>query len=125
VGGPTRLASFEALAPFGRVTVYGEAARHPDLHLPVLPLRKNNRTLTGYNIGDLSRRDRNLLRRHALAARALAAAGEVRIDITEEYALADAAKAHGVLEAGENRAKTVLTVSVSFTRSGSFSPSGV
>ncbi|MFE1477598.1 hypothetical protein ACFW6N_27590 [Streptomyces cyaneofuscatus] len=38
IGGPTRLASFEALAPFGRVAVYGEAARHPDLHLPVLPV---------------------------------------------------------------------------------------
>ncbi|WP_228049503.1 alcohol dehydrogenase catalytic domain-containing protein [Streptomyces justiciae] len=38
VGGPTRLASLDVLAPFGRVAVYGEAARHPDLHLPVLPL---------------------------------------------------------------------------------------
>jgi NADPH2:quinone reductase len=110
VGGPTRLASFEALAPFGRVAVYGEAGRHPDLRLPVLPLWKNNRTLTGYNIGDLARRDPTLLRTHALAALSLAASGDVLIDITDEYGLADAAKAHRVLQAGANQGKAVLKV---------------
>ncbi|MGW2820344.1 quinone oxidoreductase family protein [Streptomyces sp. NPDC001443] len=110
VGGPTRLASFEVLAPFGRVAVYGEAARHPDLTLPVLPLWKNNRVLSGYNIGDLSRRAPETLRRHALAALGLVASGAVRIDITAEYDLADAAKAHEVLESGENMGKAVLRV---------------
>ncbi|MFE8015804.1 zinc-binding alcohol dehydrogenase family protein [Streptomyces antibioticus] len=110
IGGPTRLASFETLAPFGRVAVYGEAARHPDLSLPVLPVWKNNRVLTGYNIGDLSRRDPELLRRHALAALALAASGAVRIDITAEYELADASRAHRLLEAGANTGKAVLRV---------------
>ncbi|MEV7895952.1 quinone oxidoreductase family protein [Streptomyces cyaneofuscatus] len=110
IGGPTRLASFEALAPFGRVAVYGEAARYPDLHLPVLPVWKNNRALTGYNIGDLSRRAPETLRRHALAALGLVASGAVRIDITAEYDLADAPKAHRLLEAGENTGKAVLRV---------------
>ncbi|MFE3716876.1 quinone oxidoreductase family protein [Streptomyces cyaneofuscatus] len=110
IGGPTRLASFEALAPFGRVAVYGEAARHPDLHLPVLPVWKNNRALTGYNIGDLSRRDPETLRRHARAALGLVASGAVRIDITAEYDLADAPEAQRLLEAGENTGKAVLRV---------------
>ncbi|MFF3992696.1 zinc-binding alcohol dehydrogenase family protein [Streptomyces cyaneofuscatus] len=110
IGGPTRLASFEALAPFGRVAVYGEAARHPDLHLPVLPVWKNNRALTGYNIGDLSRRDPEALRRHALAALGLVASGAVRIDIMAECDLADAAEAQRLLEAGENTGKAVLRV---------------
>ncbi|MFK0112350.1 zinc-binding alcohol dehydrogenase family protein [Streptomyces sp. NPDC091217] len=110
VGGPTRLASFEVLAPFGRVAVYGEAARHPDLTLPVLPLWKNNRALTGYNIGDLARRAPETLRRHTLAALGEVASGAVRIDITAEYDLADAAKAQRLLEAGENRGKAVLRV---------------
>ncbi|SED77602.1 Alcohol dehydrogenase GroES-like domain-containing protein [Streptomyces sp. 3213] len=110
VGGPTRLASFEALAPFGRVAVYGEAARHPDLQLRVLPIWKNNRTLTGYNIGDLARRAPATVRAHALAALALAASGAVRIDVTEEYALADAAEAHRLLGEGRNRGKVVLAV---------------
>ncbi|SCD29936.1 MULTISPECIES: zinc-binding dehydrogenase [unclassified Streptomyces] len=110
VGGPIRLASFEVLAPFGRVAVYGEAARHPGLHLPVLPVRKNNRALTGYNIGDLSRRAPETLRRHALAALDLVASGAVRIGITAEYDLADAAQAHRVREAGENEGKAVLRI---------------
>ncbi|MFD8469686.1 zinc-binding alcohol dehydrogenase family protein [Streptomyces cyaneofuscatus] len=110
IGGPTRLASFEALAHFGRVAVYGEAARHPDLHLPVLPVWKNNRALTGYNIGDLSRRDPDTLRHHARAALGLVASGAVRIDITAEYDLADAPEAQRLLEAGENTGKAVLRV---------------
>ncbi|BAC71603.1 quinone oxidoreductase [Streptomyces avermitilis] len=110
VGGPTRLAGFEVLAPFGRLAVYGEAGRHPDLRLPVLPLWKNNRTLTGYNIGDLARRDPALVRTHALAALALAAAGDLHIDITDEYALPDAPQAHRVLQSGANRGKAVLAV---------------
>ncbi|WP_236583428.1 zinc-binding dehydrogenase [Streptomyces sp. MBT53] len=110
VGGPTRLASFEILAPFGRLAVYGEAARHPDLQLPVLPIWKHNRTLTGYNIGDLARRDPATVRAHALSALALAASGAVRIDVTEEYGLADAAEAHRVLGEGRNRGKVVLAV---------------
>ena len=110
VGGPTRLASFEILAPFGRLAVYGEAARHPDLRLPVLPIWKHNRTLTGYNIGDLARRDPATVRAHALSALALAASGAVRIDVTEEYGLADAAEAHRLLGEGRNRGKVVLAV---------------
>lgn len=118
VGGPTRLASFEVLAPFGRLAVYGEAARHPDLQLPVLPIWKNNRTLTGYNIGDLARRAPATVRAHGLSALALAASGAVRIDVTEEYALADAAEAHRLLGEGRNRGKVVLAVDQT-------SPSGV
>ena len=110
VGGPTRLASFEILAPFGRLAVYGEAARHPDLRLPVLPIWKHNRTLTGYNIGDLARREPATVRAHALSALALAASGAVRIDVTEEYGLADAAEAHRLLGEGRNRGKVVLAV---------------
>ncbi|MFE2421715.1 zinc-binding alcohol dehydrogenase family protein [Streptomyces hokutonensis] len=110
VGDPTRPASFEVLAPSGRLAVYGEAARHPDLQLPVLPIRKNNRTLTGYNIGDLGRRAPATVRAHALSALALAASGAVRIDVTEEYALADAAEAHRLLGEGRNRGKVVLAV---------------
>ncbi|MGW3105486.1 quinone oxidoreductase family protein [Streptomyces sp. NPDC001100] len=120
VGGPTRLASFEVPAPFGRLAVYGEAGRHPDLQLPVLPIRKNNRTLTGYNIGDrtltgynigdLARRAPATVRAHALGALARAASGAVRIDVTEEYPLADAAEAHRLPGEGRNRGKVVLAV---------------
>ncbi|MCC9305857.1 zinc-binding dehydrogenase [Kitasatospora sp. RB6PN24] len=110
VGGPTRLASLEALAPFGRVTIFGEAARHPDLALPLLPLWKNNRTLAGYNIADLSRRDPQLARSHGLAAFDLLATGQVAIDITGVLPLSAAVEAHERMQAGAVRGKLLLQV---------------
>jgi NADPH2:quinone reductase len=110
VGGPTRLASLDVLAPFGRIAFYGEAARHPDLNLPLLPLWKNNRALTGYNIGDVSRRAPDLLRAHALAALELVASGSVHIDVTDVLPLAAAARAHERMQAGRNVGKTLLAV---------------
>ncbi|WP_225848768.1 zinc-binding dehydrogenase [Streptomyces sp. HPF1205] len=110
VGGPTRLASLDVLAPFGRLAVYGEAARRPDLELPVLPFWKRNRSLTGYNIADLARRRPALLRAHGLAAFSLLASGTIAPDITAELPLADAARAHATLEAGLSRGKTLLRV---------------
>ena len=110
MGGPTRLASLDVLALFGRVAVYGEAARHPDLELPLLPLWKNSRAITGYNIGDVSRRAPELLRAHALAALELVASGAVRIDVTEVLPLAAVAEAHERMQAGRNQGKTLLAV---------------
>jgi len=113
VGGPTRLASLSVLAPFGRLAVYGEAARLPDLELPVLPFWKNNRSLTGYNIGDLCRRAPDLVRSHALSALSLLASGAISLDITAELPLSAAAEAHATLQAGQNVGKTLLRVNSS------------
>ncbi|MGW5352413.1 quinone oxidoreductase family protein [Streptomyces sp. NPDC004031] len=110
VGGPTRLRSLALLAPFGRLTVYGEAAREPDLTLPVLPFWKSNRSLTGYNIGDLARRAPRTVRGHALSAFALLAAGTIRLDISAELPLDRAAEAHEAMRAGRNVGKTLLAV---------------
>ena len=110
VGGPTRLASLPLLAPFGRLALYGEAARHPDLSLPLLPLWKNNRSLAGYNIGDLSRRAPATVRSHALAALSLLASGAIRIDITAELPLGRVREAHEALGAGRSTGKILLEV---------------
>ncbi|MEE4541912.1 zinc-binding dehydrogenase [Streptomyces sp. V4-01] len=110
IGGPTRLASLGVLAPFGRVVVYGEAARHPDLSLPVRPLWRNNRAVTGYDIADLGRRAPARLRAHALAALSLLASGAIRLDITSELPLAHAPLAHATLQSGANIGKTLLSV---------------
>jgi NADPH2:quinone reductase len=111
IGGPTRLASLSVLAPFGRLAVYGDAARRPDLSLPVLPLRRHNRSLTGYDIGDLARRAPECVRAHALSALALLASGAIRLGIAAELPLAEAAAAHETLQAGLNVGKTLLRVS--------------
>ncbi len=110
VGGPARLAGLEALAPFGRLVVYGEAARRPDLSLPVRGLWKNNRSVAGYDIRDLARRAPGTVRSHALAALSLLTSGAIRIDVTSELPLAEAARAHEVLQAGANLGKTLLAV---------------
>ncbi|WP_031524116.1 quinone oxidoreductase family protein [Streptomyces sp. NRRL F-5123] len=110
VGGPTRLSSLALLAPFGRLTVYGEAAREPDLTLPVLPFWKSNRSLAGYNIGDLARRAPRTVRGHALSAFALLAAGTIRLDISAELPLDGAAEALDAMRAGRNVGKTLLAV---------------
>ncbi|MFI1096212.1 zinc-binding alcohol dehydrogenase family protein [Streptomyces sp. NPDC020917] len=110
VGGPTRLASLDVLAPFGRVVVYGEAARHPDLELPVQPLWKNNRTVSGYNIGDLARRAPARVRAHALSALSLLSSGAIRLDVTAERPLSEAAEAHRALQSGSTMGKVLLRV---------------
>ena len=110
IGGPTRLASLLLLAPFGRLALYGEAARHPDLSLPLLPLWKHNRSLAGYNIGDLARRAPATVRAHALAALSLLASGAIRLDVTAELPLTEARTAHESLAAGRNTGKTLLRV---------------
>jgi NADPH2:quinone reductase len=110
IGGPNRLASLSVLAPFGRLAVYGDAARLPDLELPVLPFWKNNRSLTGYNIGDLARRAPDLVRSHALSALSLLASGAIRLDISTELPLSAAGEAHATLQSGQNVGKTLLRV---------------
>ncbi|UWE12817.1 quinone oxidoreductase family protein [Actinacidiphila bryophytorum] len=110
VGGRTRLASLALLAPFGRLAVYGEAAREPDLTLPVLPFWKSNRSLTGYNIGDLARRAPRTVRGHALSAFALLTSGAIRLDVTAEVPLARAGDALSALASGQTVGKTLLAV---------------
>lgn len=110
VGGQTRLRSLALLAPFGRLAVYGEAARESDLTLPVLPFWKSNRSLTGYNIGDLARRAPRTVRGHGLSAFALLASGTIRLDVSAELPLERAAEAHEVMRAARNIGKTLLAV---------------
>jgi NADPH2:quinone reductase len=110
VGGPTRLASLEALAPFGRVTIFGEAARHPDLELALSPLWKNNRSLAGYNMFDLAERDPQLARDNGLAAFELLAQGRVTIDVTGVLPLSAAVEAHERMQAGAVQGKLLLQV---------------
>jgi NADPH2:quinone reductase len=108
VGGPTRTASLELLAPFGRLAAFGDAGGYPDLTLSVQPLWKNNRSVGGFNIGDLARRAPHLVTRFGQSALDLMAAGKVRIDITGVLPLTDAKLALDQLAAGTNRGKLIL-----------------
>ncbi|WP_037912264.1 quinone oxidoreductase family protein [Actinacidiphila yeochonensis] len=110
VGGPTRLASLSVLAPFGRLAVYGEAGRHPDLALPLEPLWQRNRSVAGYHIGDLARRSPGTVRAHAQAALCMLASGAIRIDVTAELPLAEAGAAHTAPAERRGTGKTLLRV---------------
>lgn len=110
VGGPVREASLTVLAPFGRVVPFGDAGRHGDWTTSVRDLWKHNRSVSGFNIGDLARRAPALLAGYTRSAFALLAAGKVTVDITAALPLTAAARAHQALEAGTTLGKTVLVV---------------
>lgn len=110
VGGVTRAASLDLLAPFGRLVAFGDAGGHPDLTLPVQPLWKNNRMVGGFNIGHLARHAPQLVTRFGQAGLDLLRRGALRVDVTGEVPLADARTALDQLAAGVNRGKLVLRV---------------
>ncbi|MFD0332085.1 zinc-binding alcohol dehydrogenase family protein [Streptacidiphilus monticola] len=56
VGGPVREQSLTVLQPFGRVVAYGDLGRHEQWTTSVRDLWKSNRTVAGFNIGDVARR---------------------------------------------------------------------
>ncbi|MER5787600.1 zinc-binding dehydrogenase [Streptomyces sp. NPDC001980] len=110
VGGPVRRASLEVLAPFGRVVAYGDLGRDADWTADVWDLWKNNRTVAGYNIGDVARRSPatigELLSR-ALSALASGALAHVPPTVVPA---ADVVEVHRRHEAGRTHGKTVLTL---------------
>lgn len=110
VGGPTRAASIDLLAPFGRLVAYGDAGQHPDLTIGVREQWKTNRSIGGFNISDLARRDPSRITGYGRAGMNLVATGALRIDITDVLPLAEVAAAHRRMESGTSRGKVVLKV---------------
>jgi NADPH2:quinone reductase len=107
VGGPTFDASLAALAPFGRLAVFGMAGRvHPT---PVNPaqLMGRSRTVAGFWLAHcITRPDMLVPQMQELLA--LVAAGRLVPQVGPSYALADAAKAHEDMRARATTGKVVL-----------------
>lgn len=110
VGGPARRASLDALAPLGRVIVMGNASGAEDVAQPLNELWHRGRGFLGFNLRGLCQEDPAQVREAAVRALTLVERGQVEIDITAEYALADAADAHRAIESGKTRGKMVLRV---------------
>ncbi|MER6272383.1 zinc-binding dehydrogenase [Streptomyces sp900105755] len=108
VGGPVRRASLEVLAPFGRVVVYGDLGRDADWTADVWDLWKNNRTVAGYNIGDVARRSPAAIGRYLSTALSALASGELASVPPAVVPAADVVAAHRRHEAGRTQGKTVL-----------------
>ncbi|MER5197285.1 quinone oxidoreductase family protein [Streptomyces sp. NPDC002755] len=110
VGGPIREQSLSVLAPFGRVVVYGDLGRHEQWTASVRDLWKGNQTIAGFNIGDVARRAPERIGEYLAEALQLLAAGRIRPGVTEILPLAEAAKAHRLLETGAGRGKFLLSL---------------
>lgn len=110
VGGPVRRASLDVLAPFGRVVVYGDLGLHRDWTADVWDLWKNNRSIAGYNIGDVARRSPATIGEHLSRALSLLASGALPYTSPTVIPWTEVAKAHRLFEAGATSGKTVLDI---------------
>jgi NADPH:quinone reductase len=110
VGGPARHASLRLLAPHGRLTVYGNIATFEPVTVSANDLLMTGASLLTYNSSLLSQTNPARLAESARLALESLASGQVKIDITAEYAMADLGTALQELADGTTRGKSILRV---------------
>jgi NADPH2:quinone reductase len=110
IGGPTRSANLQRLAPHGRLVVYGNIATFEPVSVSANDLLMHGQSLLTYNSNLLSRTDPERLADSARHALALVTDGHVRIDITAEYELTDLATAIANLATGATRGKSIIRI---------------
>jgi len=113
IGGRTRELSLELLAPMGRLVLYGNATDEPETGVSELVLRRDLRSVVGFSIVALANLDPARFRAVGEAALAGYARGELRIDVTEVVPLAQAPRAHALLEGRKSTGKLLLAVGAS------------
>ncbi|WP_112135529.1 quinone oxidoreductase family protein [Glycomyces dulcitolivorans] len=109
VGGGTRRASLDRLAPMGRMVVMGNASGAEDVGISANDLWFSNKTVSGFNLAAFAAAypaDAGRALRRAVAA---AESGSLRIDV-EPLPLDRAADAHRRIESGSTTGKLVLEV---------------
>lgn len=110
VGGPTRVANLDLLAPHGRLVVYGNIAAFEPVGVAVNDLLMKGQSLLTYNSDLASRTHPGRVADSAARAMALVADGSVRIDVTAEHDLSDVATAIADLAGGRGRGKAVVRI---------------
>lgn len=110
IGGPTRLANLERLAPHGRLAVYGTMATLEPVQINTNDLLMNGKSVLAYNSSLLSQTHPERLAATAAEALRLLADGRIHIDITAEYELADVDTALQHLAAGGSRGKAIVRI---------------
>lgn len=113
IGEPTMSEAFAALAPFGRLVVYGyasgrpgalsEAEQHALFYRPVV-----NQSVTGFNLGHYFGERPDLAVRALTDVIGLVASGQVTVPIGARLPLAEAAEAHRLLEQRAVTGKVIL-----------------
>jgi NADPH2:quinone reductase len=107
VGGPTLQASLLALAYRGRCVSVGNAGRSLPESIDVSSLGGGNQTLSAYSLAldlFLSPTPRAIIEGHLASI----ARGDLRVVIDQQFALADAAKAHAYVEGRTAFGRVVL-----------------
>jgi NADPH:quinone reductase len=107
VGGETFTASFEALAPFGRLVTYGIASRQIPEPVDVIALNRHSRGVLGFWLAHCFRKP-EMFAGPAEELLALVASGELRPILGGTYPLAQARQAHEDLRARRTVGKLVL-----------------
>jgi NADPH:quinone reductase len=107
IGETTFTAGFDALAPTGRMILYGSASGRPAPVDPHTLEAKGSLYLQRPTLGTYTRTPELLAERSA-AVFALVAAGDLKVTIGGRYALADARRAHEDLEARKTAGKLLL-----------------
>jgi NADPH2:quinone reductase len=107
IGKTTFAAGFDALAPTGRMILYGAASGRPDPVDPHTLESKGSLYLQRPTLGTYTRTP-DLLEARAADVFALVASGDLKVEIGGRYPLADARRAHEDLEARATTGKLLL-----------------
>ncbi len=108
IGKTTFAAGFDALAPTGRMILYGSASGRPDPVDPHTLEAGGSLYLQRPTLGTYTRTP-ELLAARAADVFALVASGDLKVEIGGRYPLADARRAHEDLEARKTTGKLLLT----------------
>jgi NADPH:quinone reductase len=106
VGGEVVAQALDALAPFGRMVVYGQASGKPALVNPQR-LVTDNQSVTGFYIGGFFRHP-DIIERTLSELVALVGAGRLKLPVGTVLPLSEAVKAHRMLEGRQTIGKVVL-----------------
>lgn len=110
IGGPTRHASLQLLAPHGRLAAYGNISSFEPVLASANDLLMQGTSLLTYNSILLSQTHPERLADSARHALKHLADGQVSIDITAEYDLADLGTAIQRLADGTTYGKTIIRI---------------
>ena len=110
VGGQLRAASFELLAPFGRLVTYSNISREPEVVPDAAWMRARCVGYLGFSGGQLPLRDPASVRPSLQEAAGLVSSGALEVRVTEVYPLDQAARAHQVFERRAAVGKFILAV---------------
>ena len=107
IGKTTFAAGFDALAPTGRMILYGAASGRPDPVDPHTLESKGSLYLQRPTLGTYTRTP-DMLAARAADVFALVASGDLKVEIGGRYPLADARRAHEDIEARATTGKLLL-----------------